>query len=143
FTIAEGFAGRFFAPGADVNFIDAERRAKNVLLSAFGQPVVVRPGKFLGVPDDGGVFGWRFEKYAERIGFQLDVTLASADFVFVMCSLSDAGDKDFPDAGLAKRTHLMEAAIPIVKIANDTDALGVRSPNAKTCAGDAVDSAEM
>jgi len=34
---------------------------------------------------------------------------------------------------------LVEPAIPIVEIADDADALGVRGPDGEACAGDAVD----
>jgi len=37
----------------------------------------------------------------------------------------------------------MKSAIPIVEIADDADALGVRGPDGEACAGDAVDGAEM
>src|SRR5207249_930007 len=39
FAITERFAGGFFAPGADVDFVDADRGAKNVLFAALGKPV--------------------------------------------------------------------------------------------------------
>lgn len=37
----------------------------------------------------------------------------------------------------------MIAAIPVIEIADDTDALGVGRPDGKACAGDAVDGAEL
>src|SRR5882724_37177 len=71
------------------------------------------------------------------------MTLAGADFVFVMGAFGDARDKYFPDAGQSERPHLMAAAIPIVEIADDADALCIRSPNGEARAGDAIDSAEL
>jgi len=102
FTVAEGFAGRFFAPGADMDFVNAERRAKDVLLAATGEPVIIAPGEFLCVPDDGGVFGRGFEEDTVRIGVELDVPLASANFVLVMCAFGDARYEYFPNTGLTQ-----------------------------------------
>src|SRR5262249_29475593 len=68
---------------------------------------------------------------------------AGAGFVFLKGAFIYAWDEDFPNAGLAQGTHLMEAAIPVVEVANDADPLGIWGPDGKACAGDAVGGAEV
>lgn len=94
-------------------------------------------------PYNGSIFGRRLEEEPEGIGFQLDVTLEGADFVFVVRAFSDTGDEYFPNARQSERTHLMATAIPVVEIAYDADPLGVRRPNGEACASNAVDGAEL
>ena len=143
FAVAPRFRRRFFPPRADVDFINAHRRAQRVALAAFFQPGIVGPLEFFGVPDDGGLFGRDLEEKPERVGVQLDVAVRVADLEFVMRACADAGNENFPDAGGAEQPHGMEPPVPIVEIADDADALGVRRPDGKAGAGHAVSRAQL
>jgi hypothetical protein len=60
-----------------------------------------------------------------------------------MCALPHAGNENFPDARRAEQPHRVKASVPIVKIADDADALGVRRPHGKTGAVNAVNRAQL
>ena len=60
---------RFFPPRADVDFVNAHRRAKHVAVAALLQPRVVVPLELRRVPDDGSVLRRGFEK--ETVGVSL------------------------------------------------------------------------
>ena len=99
--------------------------------------------KFLRVPDDGGLLGRDLEEKPERVGVQLDVAVRVADFEFVMRALPHAGDENFPHAGRAQQPHGMKAPVPIVEIAHDADALGIRRPDGEAGAVHAVNRAQL
>ena len=62
---------------------------------------------------------------------------------FVVGSLPDAGNKNFPNAGGTQRSHGMKTPIPTVEIANHTDALGIGRPDGKTCAWHPVNDTQL
>src|SRR5436190_3943546 len=143
FAIVEEFGGRFFPPRTQVKFIDADRRLQRIGFRSAVNPCLIGPLEFPVVPNDGIVARVAFEEEAERVGLLDDVPLAIANFVFVLVALLYARDKNFPDAGLAKRTHQVETAIPIVEVADDADALGVGGPDGEAGAGHAINSAQL
>src|SRR5260370_4126859 len=79
---------------------------------------------------------------AERvgIGFEREHGAACADnFVFVDGAFAEFGDEEFPDSGRAARTQGIDAAIPVVEIANDADPFGAGSPDGEMHAADTFD----
>ena len=112
FAVAPGFVRGFFAPGTEVHFVNAHRRAQRIAFAAFLQPGVVGPLEFFCVPDNRRLLGRDLEEKSERIGFQLDVAVRIADLEFVMRALADAGNENFPDAGRARATASGENVRP-------------------------------
>src|ERR1044071_7479999 len=101
-----------------MDFVDGHGRAPWIGFAAAIDPVCVAPLMF-GLPNDGRVFGWGFAKGRVRISFERDVSEFVADFEFVVRALLDTGDKNFPDAGRAERTHGVIASVPAIPIADD------------------------
>src|SRR5258706_16307688 len=113
------------------------------MLPAAGKPVIIIPGKLLGIPDDRGILGRVLKESAKRFGLEGDVAMEISDFIFLMSAFWDAWDKNFPDARRPKRAHLMAAPIPAVEVSHDTDPLGVGSPDGKACACDAINGVKV
>ena len=126
-----------------MDFVNADGRAERIATAALLEPLGIGPFEFLVVPNDGGVFWRDFVEGTVRISFDGEMALESFNFVFIESALAEAGDENFPDAGRAENAHGVEAAVPVIEIANDTDALGVGRPNGETDTGDTVQSAEM
>src|ERR1700736_1116879 len=57
--------------------------------------------------------------------------------------LAHSGKKEFPDSCAEKFAHGMDAAVPVVEIANNTHPLGIRRPNCKVNAAFAIERAQM
>src|SRR5438132_230966 len=106
-----------------MDFIDAHRRTQCILSLPLPDPCLIGPFEFFATPNDGGIFRRHFEEKPERIRVQLDVAVRVADLEFVVGALADAGDEDLPDARTAEQPHGMEPPIPVIEIADDTDAL--------------------
>ena len=67
---------------------------------------------------------------AHRVGFQRqDRAVGGADLVLVPGPFGQAGQKDLPDAGRSARAHRVAPAVPMVEVANDRNAGGVRCPD--------------
>src|SRR5690606_19129724 len=57
-----------------------------------------------------------------------EIVVAGADAVFVARAAADIRDERLPDPGVAARRELGAARLPVVEVADDTDALSVRCP---------------
>jgi hypothetical protein len=66
------------------------------------------------------------------------VIIVIPQLVFVMRAFADAGNKNLPHARRTERTHLMNVPVPVVEIANHTDALRVRRPDGEARSRHAV-----
>ena len=87
------------APRADVHLVGGHRSVERVVLHLAVHPISVGPGE-VPRPDDGGGARGSFRVEGEGVGFlDLVSTVAGLDPVFVLRSLTDAGDEAFPDAG--------------------------------------------
>ena len=126
-----------------MNFVNAHRRTQRITFAALLEPCVVVPLEFFCFPDNRRLLGRDFEEKSKRVGVQLDVSVRVANLEFVMRSLPDAGNENFPYAGCAQQPHRMKAPVPVVKIADNADALRVRRPHGEACAVNAVNRAEM
>ena len=60
-----------------------------------------------------------------------------------MSPLAHAGDENFPDARATEQAHSMRPSVPIVEIANDTEAPGVGGPDGKAGPGNVINGAEL
>ena len=57
------------------------------------------------------------------------IAVLADDLEFVGDAGRDVRGEDFPDAGVAAQAHDMAAAVPVVEIADDGDAPGIRRPD--------------
>ena len=114
-----------------------------IALAAIAQPRAVGPFEFLVVPDDGGVLRRQFEEESERISLHHDVAVRVANFEFVERALAHAGNENLPHARSAETAHRMKAPVPVIEIADDTDALRIRRPDGEARAGHAIDHAQL
>ena len=67
----------------------------------------------------------------ESVGITFEDNLAKAisELELVMSLFTDTGYKDLPDSRLDPFPHGMEPPIPVIEVANDRHALGVRGPD--------------
>ena len=76
------------------------------------------------------VAGRSSERDGEGIGLQRQpLAVRADDLELVGAPGADIGDEDFPDAGVAALAHHMAPAVPVVEVADDRDAPGVRRPD--------------
>ncbi len=79
------------------------------------------------------------QKNGERVGLFHPVTVVPGmNIIFIFGPLLDAGDKTFPDAGLASGSQRVRFFMPAVEIADDKDPLRIGGPDGKIDPGDAV-----
>jgi len=127
-------------PGAEMDFVDGDRRLEPVFLDAPGEPIGIVPFVVIEAGDDGAGVGAKFGTEGVGIGFKRqDVSGGADDFIFVDGAFGKLGEKDFPDAGSAAGPHGMDATVPTVEITYDTDALGAGGPDGKVNAADAFE----
>jgi len=65
------------------------------------------------------------------------------DFVFVRRTDRNAGDENFPHAGIAAHTHRVTTTIPRIEIADHADAFDRWGPDGKQCACDIIDASRV
>src|SRR5580765_2481770 len=122
-----------------MHFVNAHRRSQRIALAPLLQPGLIAPLKLSRAPHDRGVLRRLFKEKTERIRLQHYVSVKIFDLELVMRPFAHARNKNLPDTRRPKRSHGMTAAIPLVEIANDTDALRVGRPDGEAGAGDAID----
>src|SRR5271165_5513897 len=69
------------------------------------------------------------------IGVRFDrekAMVSRLDFELVEVTLLQPRDEDLPQSRSAARPHRMASAVPLVEVADDADALGIRRPHRKT-----------
>jgi len=71
------------------------------------------------------------------------MAIERANFKLVTGSCPNARQKEFPDTAFTAKTHGVTTAIPGVEVADDADALGIRSPDSKCGSLYTVDFAQM
>ena len=107
-------------------------------LRALGHPLRVVPFVGVEVDDDGA--GRRAQFGAEGVGIGFEgqqVAVGADDFKFVDGAFAEFRHEEFPDAGAAAGAHRMDAAVPMVEVADHADALRVGSPDGEVDAADA------
>ena len=118
------------APRTEVDFVNGDGRLEPVLLRPARKPVGVVPFVMIEARDDGAGVGAQLRAEGVGIGFEREDVPARADnFIFVDGVFLELREKNFPDARGAASAHGMDAAVPAVEVANDTDALCAGSPD--------------
>jgi hypothetical protein len=93
---------------------------------------------------DGGCRGRLLRPQGEGIGFQGQKLTARATYlVFVQRAFTDTGNEDFPDAGAGMEAHLVAPAVPVIEVADHTDAASVGRPHGEDDTFDPIDDAPM
>src|SRR5687768_9057489 len=121
-----------------MDFVNAQRRTQRIAPAALLHPVVVGPLEFLRVPNDRGGLGGQLEQKTVGISFSELISVLIANLELVQRAFGEARHEQFPYPGSAQRTHGVEAAIPIIEIANNTHPRRVWGPHRETNAGHAV-----
>ena len=107
-------------------------------------PGVVVPLVRFEIGDDRAGLGAEFAAKSVGIGFEREkVAVGAEDFVFVDGAFGDFGEKEFPDAGRAARTHGMDAAVPAIHYPDDADAFRGGRPDGEMSSGNPSDGVEM
>ena len=129
--------GEPLPPGAGVHLVDAHRPLVPAAVGPLGQPGVVGPlvGR---LGDDGGVQRRHLGGEGQRVGLLPPRAVGAEHVVAVPAADLHARDEDLPDAGGAQRPHRVGAGLPVVEVAGDLDAAGVRRPDRER---DALDGA--
>ena len=87
--------------------------------------------------NDRGGRGRHFHSLREWIALQQQITVARANFVFVIRARADAGDEQLPHARAAERAHHVDAPVPAIEVADHADAARVGRPHRERHAADA------
>ena len=122
-----------------MHFINRHGRMLPVGRSAAIEPGLVMPAVIRGSGDDRCSTGAHFK--SPRIGVRLQTDfarLAVADFVFVEGAWLQVRQKQLPDAAAAAHPHGMAPPVPVIEIADDADAFGIRCPDREADARDTV-----
>ena len=69
--------------------------------------------------------------------------MLAADAELVFLARLEAGNEKLPDAAGGVQLQRMAAAVPVVEVADDADAPGVRRPDGEVRAADAIDLADL
>src|SRR5712664_2972859 len=128
------------APGAEMDFVDGDRRFEPVFLRALSDPIRVGPFMVIEARDDGAGIGAQFRAESVGIGFEGENVAARAnDFIFVDGTFGEFGDEDFPETGGAAGTHGMDATVPAIEVTHNADALCAGGPNGEVNSADAFE----
>ena len=96
------------------------------------------------IADDGAGVRTQLGAEAVRVGFEgQKISVGTEDFVLVDGAFADFGKKKFPDPRRPTRTHGVDAAVPVIHIANDADTTRGRRPDGEARSGNACDRVEV
>jgi hypothetical protein len=105
-------------------------------------PVFV--GEFIvRLEDDGGSGGRHFRLQRVGVGFEKGGATMVVHLVLVERARAYVGDEEFPDAGDAEASHLMEPPVPVVETADDAHAVRVRRPHGERDAFHAAEATDV
>ncbi len=123
------------APRAEVQLVDAHRTGVRVGLGPALHPGVVLPG-VPGVDDRRGAARRQLGGARHRVGLLADLAVGAADEELVERAVTDAGDEELPDPGLAEQAHRVAAGVPAVEVTGDVHGLGPGGPHGERGADD-------
>lgn len=128
-------------PRAEMDFVDTNGGIQPVFARTFVHPARIRPMVLIDASDHRAVVRAEFGGKGVRIRLERenDVPLAN-NFEFIDGAFAKFGNEELPDAGRTAKAHRIDAAVPMIEIADDADAAGIRRPNGKMNAGDTIDS---
>ncbi len=126
-------------PGTGMQFVDGDRASLPVPVVAVFDPAVVFPVIVVGRGDQR--CGVRAHGHALGIGicFGDQMAIMAEQLILVAVAGMQAGNEQFPDAGMAAVAHGVAQAVPAVEVADDADALHMGRPDREQAAGNAVD----
>src|ERR1700693_6066321 len=126
----------FWNPGprSKMNFVDADGLFVPLLRFPGLNPLVIAPFETIQIEYQGSRLDSMLPVESEGITFQDDLTKTVSHFELVMGPFHDAGDENLPDPGFDPFSHRMTSTIPAIEITYDADALGVGTPDGKSCA---------
>ena len=125
-------------PRANMHLVDVERLRHVVVVGAALEPRGVVPLVAIEGPQHTGGTRRALGLKGIRIGFVELFALVGLDEVFIELALLGARNKAFPDSARMHGHQRVGFLIPVVKFANDVDALYVGRPNAKAPAARAL-----
>ena len=134
--------GEALPPGAEVHLVDRDGAPERQARSPLELPVAVLPFVARAEHDRRGPRR-HLARLRHRIGAKLHAPVAVANLELVAGGVGDARDEQLPDARGAERAHRVDAAVPIVEVADDADRPRRRSPDREGRPGDAVDLAHV
>ena len=125
------------APGAEVDFVNGDGRFEPVFLVGAARSRRSRSTDVVSrLPTTEPVLGRSSRAKGVGIGFEREkIALRADDFVFVDGAFADFGEEKLPDSGRAARTHGMDAAVPVIHVADDADAFGGGRPDGEMRSG--------
>ena len=150
FDVCDQFFGELFVsqpvivfrialPRTQMHFINADRRINGVGAGAEG-----RFFHFVRQTAHDRCRGRaQFCTESIRVGFFAHIAVGIADFKFVEGVEFDCRNKDVPNAIVAVETHHMAAAVPVVELADNGNALRIGRPDGKAYALHAVQLGKM
>ncbi len=126
-------------PGGRMDLVDRDRLAALIDACPVLAMCFVFPGLHEFRRGDRGVLRTHLGTPRKGVGLQrLKVAMRSDDFELVGRAGADVRGEDLPDAGVAAKAHDVTAAVPVVEVADDGDAAGIRCPDGKVEAVDAL-----
>jgi hypothetical protein len=122
-------------PGAEVHFVNRDRRFDRALRAALLHPVAVVPG-VVEVPHGRGRARRFLLVKAQRVGLVGAIAvLMRFDVVLVQGALADAGNESFPDSGTAARAQRVRLRMPMIEVADHRHFARVWRPDREAGAG--------
>ena len=125
-------------PRANMYLVDVERLRHVVMAGAALEPCCIVPLVAIEGPQHARRSRRALGLKGIRIGFVELFALVGLDEVFIELALLGARNKAFPDSARMHGHQRVGFLIPVVKFANDVDALYVGRPNAKAPAARAL-----
>ena len=116
-------------PGAQVDLINIDWFPYMILQLAFFHPCLVLPGILAQLIKAGCRFRSGLHMISIGVRFQQNVACRCFNAVFVHIVLFDLRDEYLPQTVFADFFHRVIGSVPVIKIANDRNTQGMRSPH--------------
>ena len=126
-------------PGAGMQLIDRQRCIVPMPGTARLHPGLVLPVEAQGRSDARSGVRRQLGGQGHGVGLERQDRILAENLVFVGLSRLQARHKDFPDTAGVAQAHRMPAPVPDVEITDHRNPSGIRRPDRKTHAVDAVD----
>ena len=121
-----------------MNFINRHGFVKLIFFAATIHPFAIVPLVLVQRADDRRGSRWQLRRDAVGVCLVDHLAARQADAQFVLLAFTDVGYKEFPDAAWDLLLHGMRSAVPMIKVANDLDALCIGRPNGEVHADLAI-----
>ena len=129
---------RRFLKGTEIKLVHAHGLIFRLQLGALLHPLSVFPRKARDIPHHGGTLRPHLRPEAVRVRLHKHQTTLRLDLKFIAVPLFYIGNKYLENAGIPQPPHLVESAVPAVKVTHHADPHGIRRPDRKICALDFV-----